>query len=511
MLSPALESVISSPALPSLPMVAVEVLELTSRDDVDLREIEKAIERDQAMSARVLRTVNSSYYGLTRRCGNIRQAVAFLGLETVKSLVLGFSLVKISDGNHGDEVCFDFNQYWRRSFFCASVARTLSEMIQSEYQVDPDEAFISALIQDVGMVALWRVHGDRYLQIVDMAGSDHNSITSMERRVFEVDHSQVGAEMTRRWSFPDSIVNAIEDHHRPVSSMLDANNLSRVVRLAVSASEIIDPTIESPSTTRQRFERQMTGWFRMKPSQVMNILERSLERAQELASTLDMGDCDLPMIDEILARADDARSQLTPTVTLDDVDEVDDVGNIDETTGLPGRARLLSDLESAFTSSGKDQTISLFLLGIDEVRALNERLGDRGGDDALAHVGRCVREFTQSCSHDAHAYRFVGAEIAVILRNTEPTTALSLAEELRSDIACRPARVVGRDGESEFCSVHVTIGVGMHEMERSLPTSPDGLLRAAMCSVTAGRRLGGDRVEFQIDDSTQVDSGVEAA
>ena len=249
----------------------------------------------------------------------------------------------------------------------------------------------------------------------------------------------------------------------------------------------------------------------MKPSQVIEILERSLERAQELAATLDMGDCDIPMIDEILAQADDARSQLTPIVTPEDVDDADGVGDLDETTGLPGRSRLLSDLETAFTSSGSDQTISLFLLGTDEVRALNERLGDRGGDDALAHVGRCVREFSQSCSHDVRAYRFVGAEIAVILRNTDAPTALSLAEELRSEIACRPARVVGRDGESEFCSVHVTIGVGMHEMERSLPTSPDGLLRAAMCSITAGRRLGGDRVEFQIDDSTQVDSGAEAA
>jgi two-component system cell cycle response regulator len=508
MLNPALDSVISNPALPSLPMVAMEVLELTARHDVDLREIERAIERDQAMSARVLRTVNSSYYGLTRRCGNIRQAVAFLGLETVKSLVLGFSLVKISDGCHKDEICFDFKQYWRRSFFCASVARTLCEMIQSKSQVDADEAFISALIQDVGMVALWRVHGDRYLQVVDMAGSDHNSITSMERRVFEVDHSQVGAEMTRRWSFPDSIVTAIEDHHRAISSMPEASDLSRVVRLAVSAVDLIDPCIDSPIKTHMRFERQVTSWFRLKPDQINEILERSLARAQELAATLDMNDCDIPTIDEILARADDARSRFPEAVAPEDIDGSSD---LDETTGLPNRSHLLSDLESAFAGSGGEETVGLFLLGIDEVRALNERLGDRGGDDALAHVGQCVREFSQSRSCEARAYRFVGAEIAVILRNTDAGTALGLAEDLRAEIACRPARVVGRDGDSEFCSVHVTIGVGMHEMGTGLPLSPDGLLRAAMCAVTVGRRHGGDRVEFQIDDSTQVESGTKAA
>ena len=204
----------------------------------------------------------------------------------------------------------------------------------------------------------------------------------------------------------------------------------------------------------------------------------------------------------------DALSELPGIVEPENVERV---GDLDETTGLLNRSHLLSDLESVLSRTAATETVCLFLLGIDEVRALNERLGDRGGDDALAHVGQCVREFSQSGSIDARAYRFVGAEIAVVLSNTDAPTALDLAEELRSDIACRPARVVGRDGDSEFCSVHVTIGVGMHEMESGLPPSPDGLLRAAMCAVTAGRRLGGDRVEFQVDDSTRVDSGTRAA
>ena len=314
--------------------------------------------------------------------------------------------------------------------------------------------------------------------------------------------------MTRRWSFPDSIVAAIEDHHRSISSMTDADDLSRVVRLAVAAVELIDPNIESPRNTHQRFERQVTSWFRLRPDQIHGILERSLERAQELARSLDMSECDIPSIEEIQARADDALSELPGIIEPEDV--LDD-GDLDETTGLLNRSHLLSDLESALSKTAVTETVSLFLLGIDEVRALNERLGDRGGDDALAHVGQCVRDFCQPASIDARAYRFVGAEIAVVLRNTDAPTALGLAEELRSEIACRPARVVGRDGDSEFCSVHVTIGVGMHEMESGLPPSPDGLLRAAMCAVTAGRRLGGDRVEFQVDDSTGVDSGTRAA
>ena len=94
----ALARIMESPQLPTLPAVAVRVLELTSRRDVELGEIAKAVEHDPAIATRVLKTVNSSFYGLTQRVGSIRQALAYLGLETVKGLVLGFSLARAFKG-----------------------------------------------------------------------------------------------------------------------------------------------------------------------------------------------------------------------------------------------------------------------------------------------------------------------------------------------------------------------------------------------------------------------------
>ena len=84
----ALERIMNSPDLPTLPAVAAQMLELTTRSDVELSEIAKVIEHDPAIATRVLKTVNSSFYGLTRRVASIRQALAYLGMETVKGLVL---------------------------------------------------------------------------------------------------------------------------------------------------------------------------------------------------------------------------------------------------------------------------------------------------------------------------------------------------------------------------------------------------------------------------------------
>ena len=146
----ALDRIMSSPDLPTLPAVAVEVLEMTARKDVELADIARVVEYDPAIATRILRTVNSSYYGLSRRIGSVRQALAYLGMEAVKGLLLGFSLVRSIKGDD-DVITFDFLDYWRRSIFSAAAARRIAVATKS---ADPEEAFVAALVQDIGSVAM---------------------------------------------------------------------------------------------------------------------------------------------------------------------------------------------------------------------------------------------------------------------------------------------------------------------------------------------------------------------
>ena len=126
MIDTRLDHVLAGPRLPSLPAVAVRVLQLAERPDTTLQQVAEAIEFDQALSARLLRTVNSSFYGLARPCGNIEQALAYLGLKAVRSLVLGFSLARSLDGGGTEDVDFPWRAYWRRVIFTAATARMLS-------------------------------------------------------------------------------------------------------------------------------------------------------------------------------------------------------------------------------------------------------------------------------------------------------------------------------------------------------------------------------------------------
>src|SRR5215471_1697324 len=119
------ERIKQCPNLPSLPAIAMQVLEMAQKADVDIAEIARIISKDPALSSKILRTVNSSFYGRSQHVSTISHALVILGLQSVKTLVLGFSLVTNlakSKGKGG----FKHIHYWRRSIYAATAARIIA-------------------------------------------------------------------------------------------------------------------------------------------------------------------------------------------------------------------------------------------------------------------------------------------------------------------------------------------------------------------------------------------------
>src|SRR3954467_5510542 len=115
------------PSLPSLPTIALEVLELAQREGVDIAEIARIISKDPALSSKILRTVNSSFYGRSQSISQVSQALVILGLQSVKTLVLGFSLV--SNLQQSKSKGFKHLDYWKRSIYAATAAKILAGKI----------------------------------------------------------------------------------------------------------------------------------------------------------------------------------------------------------------------------------------------------------------------------------------------------------------------------------------------------------------------------------------------
>src|SRR5213080_756780 len=148
------------PNLPSLPAIAMQVLDLAQRDEVDIAEIARVISKDPAMSSKILRTVNSSFYGRSQHVSTISHALVILGLQSVKTLVLGFSLVTNLTKNKSKG--FKHITYWRRSIYSATAARAIAAKINI---VQQEEAFLAALLQDIGMLVLDQVMPDEYGEV----------------------------------------------------------------------------------------------------------------------------------------------------------------------------------------------------------------------------------------------------------------------------------------------------------------------------------------------------------
>src|SRR5438093_6589038 len=155
------------------------------RRDAPVSEIAKVISADPAMSSRLLKTVNSSFYRRSHTVSTVAHAITVLGLVSVKTIVLGFSLV--ANLKKQQTRGFDHLKYWRHSIYSATAARVLAERLRL---LQRDECFLAALLCDIGMLALDKALGDEYGKL-QKSVSSHADLAAAEQQAFDLTHAQV--------------------------------------------------------------------------------------------------------------------------------------------------------------------------------------------------------------------------------------------------------------------------------------------------------------------------------
>lgn len=187
----------------SLPAVAVRVVELAQQSEMNTVALRECIETDPALTGKILRVANSSMFGLSQQVVNLGQAFALLGTKTVRVLVLGFSLPDELLSNVEAQV---LSHYWRQAAVKAVSAREISQQI---WGVPGDEAFLTGLLQDIGMLALIQDLGSPYVRFVERICAEGDSLLQLERETLGFNHTQLSAEMVAQWGLSSTIVRAI--------------------------------------------------------------------------------------------------------------------------------------------------------------------------------------------------------------------------------------------------------------------------------------------------------------
>jgi len=213
--------------LPSLPSAFIAAVDVLSQDHAPASACIEAIERDQALTVRVLRLANSAFYGAPGQVSRIGDAVQMLGLRTVASTLAAVSLRTTLGSLRCEGFCFE--SYWRHTLCTALAARELAKIAV----LDAGEAFLLGLLHDVGQLILAMTSPAQEAQALDLCRSEGVSMHDAELRVFGVSHAEVGAAVARQWNFPAPIAGAIDQHHQTLAiPTLGHLTLSHLLQLA---------------------------------------------------------------------------------------------------------------------------------------------------------------------------------------------------------------------------------------------------------------------------------------
>lgn len=490
-----LEKVLSCSRLPSLPEVALRVIDLTARRDVPLREIAETIEADQGLATKILKTVNSPFYGLTKPCSTIHQAQLMLGLNGIKTLALGFSLV--SSLNREVAEGFDYVDYWRRAIYTAVASRSVALLLRA---CPPEEAFLGGLLQDIGMIAMHQALGAEYIQILRDCGDQHHDLGGAERRSFELHHAEIGAMLAERWRLPDSLIVPIRFHEKPTAAPADHQAAARCVGLGNLAAAALTQRDPGPWVTR--FRDRAHEWFAIAPEKADELLGTIKDGGAELASLLRVKTGPEPDVADILSRANDRLVEIAMDADRHSAqasqrnDELQRALQSDPLTGVASKRRFVSELADSFSrSNAEGAPVSLALIDPDDLRRVNNDYGWDAGDALLKRLAERLQDHFRP--YRGLVGRWGGEEFGVLLTRLDRPSAARLLQAFCDALAENPIDLSDQGVPPGVVAVTVSAGLATYDSSTiDLFTKVEHLLNAADQGLHAAKRAGGNGVRI---------------
>jgi len=194
--------------LPTIPTVLAKILQLVDAETASGKDLIAVVERDQALTGKLLRLANSAFFGQSRKVSTIPRAVVLLGFSTVRNLALS---VKVWETLGAGVARSRLEELWRHAVAVAMATKALTTRLRAG---DPEEAFTAGLLHDVGRLLLAMRFRDDYWRAVGGAG-EVEAVDRLEAEHLGIDHAEVGSWVLEAWNLPPSIVELVAQHHAP--------------------------------------------------------------------------------------------------------------------------------------------------------------------------------------------------------------------------------------------------------------------------------------------------------
>jgi len=207
-------------SLPTLPSFITVVTSMVEDNTTSAQEIGDIIQRDQVLSARLLKLVNSPVYGFPKRISSVTHALVLLGFNVVKGLVLTTAVF--------NDLAKETSGLWKHSLGTALLSRHIGRELGV---LDPEECMIAGLLHDLGKVILAHLALEDYVGVMAEAHRRGCHIAIVEQEVFGVDHSRIALWLALRWHLPDRLTDALTYHHNP-SRAKSSVQMATIIHLA---------------------------------------------------------------------------------------------------------------------------------------------------------------------------------------------------------------------------------------------------------------------------------------
>lgn len=191
--------------LPTIPVVAVKVMQLIESETASAEELAKVVASDPAVAARVLKISNSSFYGCQRQIQTLSHAIVVLGFATLKSLVVAASVKQVYQPYGLTE-----KMLWEHSFGAGLAARIIARETRLASE---EQAFLGGLFHDLGKIVMNTMNSDQFRDVMMRCYNDGLTFEEAERQVYPYTHAEVGGLVIKKWNFPDMLMRAVLNHH----------------------------------------------------------------------------------------------------------------------------------------------------------------------------------------------------------------------------------------------------------------------------------------------------------
>jgi diguanylate cyclase (GGDEF)-like protein len=463
------KKILSSSQLPTLPSVAMKLLELARDPETEFKDVIDVVKADPAITTKILKAANSSFFGFKSPVTSIERAVPLLGTTVVTTLALSFSLVDAAMAS--GPLAQHYTAYWKQSIVQAVAAEVLAEHYAKTLSSD---CFLTGLLLDLGRLAILKTASQDYLPVLVDWESQGGSLPELERGRLGIDHVSIGAALMQQWKLPTKLIDAVLRHHLSAEHVLaelgvDDTTGDRVIATAATVGDYF--CTPDKRNALSRMEQFASAFFQMDRKAVEEYLAKTRERIDRAGHLFSVSFEGLGTSVDLMADASEQLAQVAVREHMASTrvemqreavehekqelatknQELQERATRDALTNLYNRAFFAEALNAAIGGASRSAGLLAVLFSdIDHFKRINDTYGHQFGDQVLCAVSRI---HTEALRRSDVVARYGGEEFVVLVHQPSEKGLEKLAGRLRE-------AVEGYEFFFEGKRVPVTISIG---------------------------------------------------